>query len=298
MNIILILVTIIFTLLIIIYVIYSKYQEVLETNKTVIKDAVEGYASRSRALNFSTVMYNQLCAGTYRDLEIKQKENKIDNLQIDLSKLLLFNPKSDFIFSEPATNSNNSDSIMVTLYNIVIVKNLWLEDPFHTNFYNILHILEKNYFRTINPNTQNFTMILRDDKNNTSISDTYQYHRTDDFLTILLNKIIYDILKFKKEDAQKIIIAICFFLITESIHFKLKENVTIFTESVLNDYVDKYNIQKIINLIKNKDEKFSFFDIALKETYFISEKFTSNNNEEIDKINLKLRTYNKSYRSI
>lgn len=159
---------------------------------------------------------------------------------------------------------------LIGLYNNLVVKNLWINEPFHTKFYEILMVLDKNEFMIIDSNSKVITMNVRGKDNKVTTSKSFQVFATRDIVEITLKRSICDIIRFYKHDAQNIIIAICILILEQSLHYRSNEASKTIIKSLLRDYVHTEDIQYIIALLKRKDEKLKFvydaFQIAFETT--------------------------------
>jgi hypothetical protein len=156
------------------------------------------------------------------------------------------------------------------LYHDIVVKNLWVNEPFHSKFYEILMILDKNEFMMIDPHSRVITMNVRGKDNKVTTSKSFQVFATQDIVESTLKVAMLDIVRFNQHDAKHIVLAICLIALEQSRHYQAKEVSTNLIASLLMDYEDAEHIHDVIILLKGQNEQLEFlnkaFQIAFETT--------------------------------
>lgn len=186
----------------------------------------------------------------------KIKESKVEpiiyQLQIHKVKYWIYTP------------SYSLSTCLTVLYNDIVIKNLWLHEPFHTKFYEILMILDHNELMIIDPRSKVMTLNVRGKDNQLTATKSFQVFATKDILEATLRNAMSEIVQFHQHDAQQIVIAICVFTLEKSLHYQSDEVSIDATQNVLRDYAYIENIYYIRGILERKDEKLQFVDKAFK----------------------------------
>ncbi|ARU48112.1 hypothetical protein [Sulfurospirillum diekertiae] len=165
------------------------------------------------------------------------------------------------------------------LYNDLVVKNLWLNEPFHSKFYEILMILDKNEFMIVDSNSKVITMNVRGRDNKITTSKSFQVFATRDIVVATFSNAMSDIVRFNQLDAQHIVVAICILLLEQSLHYQSQEVSEDMIKTILKDYEFTEDIYHITTLVKGKDEQLQFVDIAVKIAFQTSSTYAYNDSE-------------------
>ena len=134
-------------------------------------------------------LYKMYQKKVLKEKNILQKENYLQNLQQKLSneeideesrrvyklnthkvQYSLFNPIYDGL------DDFNS------IYELIIHDNLWINEPFHTKFYEFCMIINDNDFMIIDPYSKVITMNIRDKYNKVQTSKSYQVYFTKEII--------------------------------------------------------------------------------------------------------------------
>lgn len=153
-----------------------------------------------------------------------------------------------------------------SLYDKIILKNLWINEPFHSTFFKILQLLDSNKFMIKDPGSKVLVLNIRDENNKMIKSKSYQVFDLKEVLHYVLSHCLDDVLRFRKHDAQRIILAIFIFIFQQSIHCNSMKNSSVFIENILSDYDDQEPISDVFACIKLKDEQFRFAYKALENS--------------------------------
>lgn len=187
--------------------------------------------------------------------EIKEPEpERIYQFQTHKMRYLLYNQCFDLRY-------------LTFLYKDVVLENLWINEPFHSKFYEILMILDQNEFMIIDPNSKVITMSVRDKNNETHVSKSYQVFATKDIVKATIREAKRNIVRFQKHDSQHILLAVCIMALEQSVHYASKQVAENTIEKLLKDYQYANDIEYIIELIKQKEQKLLFVESAFKEAF-------------------------------
>lgn len=201
--------------------------------------------------------------------KLKPEPKPVYQFQTHRMRYLLYNPCWDLEYLAP-------------LYKDVILENLWINEPFHSKFYEILILLDHNEFMIIDPNSKVISMNIRDKNNRVHASKSYQVFATKDIVKAIIRESMRDILKFQKHDAQHILLAICIMALERSVHYTSQEVVKNTFKELFKDYQYVNDIEYIIELIKQKEQKLLFVQSAFKGA-FSTTKTEPYNDSEVSK---------------
>ena len=142
------------------------------------------------------------------------------------------------------------------MYVDIVLNNLWINEPFHSTFYKVLILFDKDELMIKDKNSKILTLNIRDQySNNMIVSKSYQVFSSKRIVKMTLLKALNEILNFKKDDAQNIVLAICIITLQKSLHFS--------NGKISNDSVDKLlttNVKAIITMIQDKHNQLSFIE--------------------------------------
>jgi hypothetical protein len=195
-----------------------------------------------------------------------ESRNKLYALNTHRIKLTLFDVKRDLLQ-------------LYYLYEIVIVKNYWISEPFYSKFYELLLIFENNNFMIIDSNAKVITMHIRDHNNEVQTSRAFEVYSSRDIVESMIRIGMQNICQFKKQDAQNIIIAICLFVLEKSVHYLSKEVPQKLIVSLLDDYLNVQDVKKIVELIKEKNSSLKFVVDAFNQALNMSITYPYNDTE-------------------
>ena len=165
------------------------------------------------------------------------------------------------------------------LYHEIVVKNLWINEPFHSKFYEILMVLDKNEFMMIDPHSRVITMNVRGKDNKVSTSKSFQVFATRDIIEATLQNALSDIVRFNKHDAQHIVLAICVIALEQSLHYQSYEVSLDTVKTILKDYEFTEDIYHIITLLKVKNEQLKFVNKAFQMAFETTQTEAYNDSE-------------------
>jgi hypothetical protein len=180
------------------------------------------------------------------------------------------------------------------LYEKIVIKNLWIDEPFHTSFYNVLLFLKNNNFFIKDKNSKVLTLFLRDDKNKTLKSNSYQVFSAQEILIFVLENSLTDIYKFKDKNAKDIVLAICVLTFHKSQHFLSLKN----PNNLINEFIDIDKIQYILDLIEENDERLLFIKSSFKMAFLDSETYPYIDNLKQEKLQISYSTPQKYLQEI
>lgn len=199
---------------------------------------------------------------------VEKKPERVYPLQTHNIKYWLFNPSYSL-----------GTYGLVGLYNDLVVKNLWINEPFHSKFYEILMVLDKNEFMIADPHSRVITMNVRGKDNQLSTSKSFQVFATRDIVVAMFSNAMSDIVRFGKHDAQHIAIAMCVIALEQSLHYQSNEVSLDTIKTILNDYEFTEDVYNISNLVKEADEQLQFVDNAVKIAFQTSSTYAYNDSE-------------------
>jgi len=195
-------------------------------------------------------------------------------------------------------NSTNDLRELAFLYKIVVKKYYWINEPFHSQFYKILLILEKNDFMILDSSSKILTINVRDKNNEVQTSKSFQVFNTRDIFETVITRAIKDIARFNKNDAQNIIIAIFIIVLEKSVHYLSKDEPISIIKELLNEYKYSDNVKYIIDLIKEKDSKLIFVKDAFKYAFRATQTLPYNDSEVPQPLQLSQKTPQKFLQEI
>lgn len=196
----------------------------------------------------------------------EEEPEPVYQLQTHKVKYQLYNPNRDL-------------RELNLLYKLVVHKHYWINEPFHTKFYKILLILDKNDFMILDPNSKVLTINLRDENNKTSTSKSYQVYSTSDIIKVVIPEVMGDITIFNKKDAQNILIAIFILALEKSVHYLSKDAPINTIKVLLGEYKHSDSVKHIISLIKEKNSQLVFVIDAFKEAFRTTQTLPYNDTE-------------------
>lgn len=176
-------------------------------------------------------------------------------------------------------DTRNLDYKMTNLYKKVIQDNLWINEPFHSKFYEFLMLINDNDFMIIDPYSKVFTMNIRDKYNKVQTSRSYQVYSTNDIIRHVITYCISDIKRFKKKDSQNLVISIFVLILKQSVHYLISEVSQTMIDKILKDYELKAEIENIIQMIKDKNVQFQFIQEALNNAFSVVETLPYNDSK-------------------
>ncbi|WP_041963807.1 hypothetical protein [Sulfurospirillum cavolei] len=198
----------------------------------------------------------------------KRKPEPAYQLQTHNIKYWLYNPSYSF-----------KSYGLIGLYNDLVVKNLWINEPFHSKFYEILMILDKNEFMIADPHSRVITMNVRGKDNQLTTSKSFQVFATRDIVVATFNNAMSDIVRFDKHDAQNIAIAMCVIALEQSLHYQSNEASLDTIKTILNGYAFTEDVHYISDLVKESDKQLQFVNKAYKIAFQTSSTYAYNDSE-------------------
>ena len=216
--------------------------------------------------------------------KVQEKIEKVYQLQTHKIKYKLYDTKFKL------------DFYLNNLYQNVVVENLYIDEPFHTDFYKLLLLLNKDELMIVDKKAKVLTLNIRDTNNQMQISKSYSVFSVKDIIVEVLNISLNKILQFQKSDAQNIILAICILSIQKSQHFETQQNQNDRIQNMLD--IDFKRIEFIINLINKKDEQLLFIDDAINYAFETTRTYPYNDSEKQQVLSLDIKLPKKVLMSI
>jgi len=202
-----------------------------------------------------------------------EHRNKLYSLNTHRVKLTLFDAGRDLLQ-------------LNYLYELVIVKNYWISDPFYSKFYELLLVFENNNFMIIDPNTKVVTMHLRDHNNEIQTSRAFKVYSSADIVETIIRTSMQNIFKLNQQYAQNIVIAICIFILEKSIHYLSQGVSKKIIIDLLDDYKNAQDVRKIVKLIKEKSASVKFVFDAFEQALNMSITYPYNDSEVLKQLQL------------
>lgn len=208
------------------------------------------------------------------DIKIEEIKRKQEAKKHKLYKLNT-NKVRYYIFDMSRLN----DYSIKLLYKNIVIKNLWLNEPFHSVFFKLLQLLDNNELMIQDPNSDVLILNTRDQNNKIQKSKSYQVFSTIDFISSVFRATIDHILKFNKKDAQIIILAILIISIKKSKHYLNYEVDDKFIDSVFEDKDYAYRIQIVISQIDQNYKNLRFIKKVFSDVlrYITPQPFNDSN---------------------
>lgn len=168
------------------------------------------------------------------------------------------------------------------LYIDIVLNNLWINEPFHSTFYKLLILFDKDELIIKDKNSKILTLNVRDQySNNMIVSKSYQVFSSKRIVKMTLLKAINEIIKFKKDDAQNIILAICIITLQKSIHFT--------NGKISNDFINELlttEMKNIITMIQDKHHQLLFIEDSFLFAFLNTTTEPYNDSEELNFIKI------------
>ena len=164
------------------------------------------------------------------------------------------------------------------LYVNIILNNLWINEPFHSTFYKLLILFDKDDLMIKDKNSKILTLNIRDqNSNNMIVSNSYQVFSSKKIVKMTFLKALNQIMNFNKNDAQNIVLAICVITLEKSLHFS--------NGKISNDFINELlttEVKNIITMIKNKHHQLSFVEDSFLFAFLNTTTEPYNDSEELN----------------
>lgn len=220
-----------------------------------------------------------------QEQEEYEHNNRRYSLQTHKIRLTLFNARKDL-------------DELIYLYELVIVKNYWINEPFYSKFYEFLLLLEQNEFMIVDSNAKVISMNLRDHNNQVQTSKAYQVYSSREIIEYVIQTSMHNVLKFEKSDGQNIVMSICVFILEKSLHYLSQETPQNIINSLLSDYENSQDVREIVALIKEKNSSLKFVVDAFEEALNRIGTYPYNDSEVVKPLQLPLKLPQKSLQEL
>lgn len=208
--------------------------------------------------------------------KIDEELEKFYRLNTDKIKHSLYNPKFEGL------------SELCFLYKLVVLKNLWLNEPFHSKFYEFLLLINDNNLMIIDPMTKVITMNIRDVNNKMQKSKSYQVYSTKEIIMHAIPYCMPHVKRFIKNDSKDLLISIFIIILKQSMHYQSKEIFQSTITKILKEYKYEQEVKYIIELIeKGADERFSFVQASIQDAFKVSRTFPYNETKIIKPLEIR-----------
>ncbi len=202
------------------------------------------------------------------DEEINKELTRIYKLNTHQVQYSLYNPIYDGLYD------------FVSVYELVTHDNLWINEPFHTKFYEFCMIINDNDFMIIDPSSKVLTLNIRDQYSNKMIiSKSYQVFSSKEIIKNVIRYSITDIKSYNKIEAQNLLISIFIIVLKQSVHYLSHEVPINIIDKVLEGYEHSQVIRDIVLLIGKKDSQFYFIQESINYAFSAVETFPYNDSE-------------------
>ena len=209
----------------------------------------------------------------YKEEAVYEEERlqKYNDLQIALQET----DKVKYWLYYPSFNLNE----LAFLYKLVVHKNYWLNEPFHSKFYELLMLIDNNDFMIVDPNSKVITINVRDKYNKVQTSKSYQVYNTRDIIKFVIPECIEDIKRCNKKDAQNLLISIFILALEKSVHCLSREVPKDTINKLLKNYEHSKDVSYIFGLIEEKDSQLYFIKEAFYEAFSLIDTLPYNDSE-------------------
>ena len=154
------------------------------------------------------------------------------------------------------------------------LENLWIQEPYYSNFFRLLcfmnKFMDKNVLFIKDQNSEKYWLNVRDEDDKEIDSKAYNTISIFDIIVKVLKDNKEIILRYRREDAQQIVLSIFIYCISKSKQFK-NINVEDICLIFLEDYPLKDDIIYVVSLFEKKDNPLNFvqksFEKALEHCY-------------------------------
>lgn len=199
--------------------------------------------------------------------EVEPEPEKFYELNTHKVRYALYNPSFEGLHEFRA------------IYKLVVHNNLWINEPFHSKFYEFLMLINDNQFMIIDPYSKVITMNVRDKYNKVQTSKSYQVYSTKDIIKHMIFYCMEDIAKFNKKDAQNLVISIFIVALKQSVHYLSKNVPQNIIDKMLEGYEKASAIKHIIQILESKNEKVYFIQEAFYDALSVVETLPYNDSE-------------------
>ena len=199
--------------------------------------------------------------------EISKESNRVYKLNTHEVQYSLFNPIYDGLHD------------FNFIYELVIHDNLWINEPFHSKFYEFCMIINDNDFMIIDPSSKVITMNVRDNYNKVQTSKSYQVYSSKEIIKNVIRYCITDIKSYEKIEAQNLLISIFIIVLKQSVHYLSHEIPINIIDKVLEGYEYTQAIRDIVLLIEEKDSQFYFIQESIYNAFNAVETLPYNDSE-------------------
>ena len=199
--------------------------------------------------------------------EIEEESNRVYKLNTHNVQYSLFNPIYDGLHD------------FISIYELVIHDNLWINEPFHSKFYEFCMIINDNDFMIIDPSSKVITMNIRDKYNKVQTSKSYQVYSSKEIIKNVIRYSITDIKSYEKIEAQNLLISIFIIVLKQSVHYLSYDVPQNIIDKVLEGYKHTQAIRDIVLLIQKRDSQLYFIQESIYNAFNRVETLAYNDSE-------------------
>jgi len=198
---------------------------------------------------------------------IHEEPEQLYEFNTDQIKYSLYNPSFEGLHE------------LSSLYKLVVHNNLWIDEPFHTKFYEFLMIINDNNFMIIDSLSKVITMNTRDKYNKVQTSKSYQVYSTKEIIKYAIPYCMGNIKRFNKRDAQNLLISIFVVVLKQSVHYLSREVPQNSIDKLLKGYKYAQAVKSIVELVEEADEQLYFIQESIYDAFTVLETFPYNDSE-------------------
>jgi len=186
--------------------------------------------------------------------EAKKKVEQPPKQEEKKEQIFLFN--TDYIRYKIFDDYNLSYTSSAIHRNFVL-ENLWIQEPYYSNFFRLLSFIDKDVLFVKDQNNQEILTNTRNKDDKEIAAKIYNIIKVFDIISKILKDNKELIFRYQTEDAKQIVLSVFIYCISKSQQFQ-----NINTEDIcsifLRDYPRKANVAYIVSLFEKKDSQLSF----------------------------------------
>lgn len=224
----------------------------------------------SQALIFSLLIWVAwLFISTLSQEKSLEVENNIHNIEEEAPPSVppvLYQLNTDLIRYRLYSTKHLQKDTQI-LYSNIILKNLWINEPFHSTFYKFLLMLNKDTYFVRDPFSKVITSNLRNDANQMVKVESYLVLSVLELIAYCISNCLGSIKKFRRSDAQNLTLALMIFVLQKSENM-IESYLFTMKKYLFEDYPDANKCEYILSLLDHHDERLKFipavYDLAIR----------------------------------
>ena len=192
----------------------------------------------------------------------EETENKVEQPKEE-EKEQIFYFNTDYIRYKIFDDYNLSYASTIIHWTFAL-ENMWIQEPFYSSFFRLLCFLDKDILCIKDRNSEEYWLNLRDEDDKEIDTKAYNIIKILDIISKVLKDNKELILRYRKDDAQQIVLSILIYCISKSQQFK-NTNIEDICSNLLQDYPCKNDIVYIISLFNKKGHLLNFIQKSFKQ---------------------------------